>query len=670
MCKVKKIFKCKNLFLVTFLAIAGFFSAGAFVVNKQAEETPVIERADAATTTDTSATKITIVDFYDWSFATLHIWNVNYKTTTLNGSETSKTYGSTELESFLNGNFGSRNDSMDYYTRSKAWKKVSNTEYYIRTTSVVRTHEDTGRQCSDYCFPSFISSFDYQYTNGSTWGDTHSITAGGSKQWRSKFTNYNSDKDYGEATDAVASFTCYTFYVEGKGLKSGRLATDYNQIGYYFYNPTVPAANNGEVFAGWFTNPACTTPYTLSTHSASVTLYAKFLAPKYVYFTDDLSWGGTIQSVSTTGGASVTYDMRGLYQNGSTKWVYYSAIPDNTTSLKFKSSAGKYTSNITVTSSILDDLHAWYPSGSSNPYTANSWTITADRYPLKTGDKVYIYCDGISDTGCGYAAYFFNQCGASVTETIWSSLVTTPVTDAKEAFGVNYKIYEITVPGVNQVWANMIGTRYDTSKTPSTDTWSGCYNRTFDLAMDKEITTLRFKSYNEAKDDRGNKKIDTDENTLYTRKKVYSTIYGYHFLTQTNGVCVQGGGTNLSTLASRWSTLKTEYNSYDTDIQGAIWVASTTGSDNLSKGMARYDYIFHKYGSDVRFDDFIGRGTGDKSPGWIYGSVRSFSPMELIVGESETDSSVILIIIASSISILSITALSVLMIKKRKSKEQ
>lgn len=45
----KKFFNFKSLFLASFLAIAGIFSAGAFVVNEQIKETPVVEKAEAAT---------------------------------------------------------------------------------------------------------------------------------------------------------------------------------------------------------------------------------------------------------------------------------------------------------------------------------------------------------------------------------------------------------------------------------------------------------------------------------------------------------------------------------------------------------------------------------------------------------------------------------------------
>ena len=65
--------------------------------------------------------------------------------------------------------------------------------------------------------------------------------------------------------------------------------------------------------------------------------------------------------------------------------------------------------------------------------------------------------------------------------------------------------------------------------------------------------------------------------------------------------------------------------------------------------------------SSIRYQ--LGRRTGISS----YYSINSFKPYELIVGEDGVDASIILIIVASSISILSITALSVLMVKKKKS---
>ena len=47
MCKVRRFFKVKNFFLISFLAVAGIFSAGAFAVNKQAEDAPIVKESKA-----------------------------------------------------------------------------------------------------------------------------------------------------------------------------------------------------------------------------------------------------------------------------------------------------------------------------------------------------------------------------------------------------------------------------------------------------------------------------------------------------------------------------------------------------------------------------------------------------------------------------------------------
>jgi|GEM_PF-2658800 len=59
-----------------------------------------------------------------------------------------------------------------------------------------------------------------------------------------------------------------------------------------------------------------------------------------------------------------------------------------------------------------------------------------------------------------------------------------------------------------------------------------------------------------------------------------------------------------------------------------------------------------------------------KAGGSYYGAIRSFNPFTLMEGESGDNVTTIIIIIASSVSLLSITALSVLLVKKRKNKEQ
>lgn len=55
-----------------------------------------------------------------------------------------------------------------------------------------------------------------------------------------------------------------------------------------------------------------------------------------------------------------------------------------------------------------------------------------------------------------------------------------------------------------------------------------------------------------------------------------------------------------------------------------------------------------------------------KSSGRTASAIHSFNPFSIMNGESGDNATTIIIIIAASVSLLSITALSVLLVKKRK----
>ena len=676
--------------MVTFLAIAGFFSAGAFVLNKQAEEAPIVDKADAATFDwDGTMTQIKVQDDPG-----------NVRTLKITGTFSyAAGYGTTQRNAFIRAFYEQEWNDWDAQTNMRRYKIVSDTEVYLSAGYVTG---ETG-DYSIFYLPSWITGIQYCYFINNNYvlnfGNLNSFAEYG-KQNNQTYGNIGSVVGKVVTVDDFkydqGSYQMHAV-LGSNGPKSGTVTVNKKYLTKTAtikeetvteYQYKIPSFSSPEEWGGYFrinsswysgtTYSGATSTYTIPTiflsatptdisTTTTVNIVGKYVGGKIIYFTDEYSWGedtkcwyqgGTVESSwpGTT--------MKGMYKNGSNKWVYYIMIPEDTTKIGFDDNGGtgsSQTVDVSLSGVTLDNTNAFYPKDEyqEGKRKVGTWTVTADRNPLFSGEKFYIYRTDKADDS-GYAVYFFNKCGDSTTEYTWSELAT-EVTDAKAAFGTSYKIYEITVPGSNNAWSGLILTRYDSTKTPSTSKWDGKLSQTGDIFP----TTTKWTCAG----------FDSETNVVmgntYERVKVYSTIYGYHVLTQTNGVCVQAGGTNLNTLSGRWTLLKSEYNELDEDIQGAVWKSTTTGSDSLSKGMARYDYIFHKYGSDVRFDDFIGRGSGErKSPGWIYGSVSNFSPMELITGESETDSSVILIIIASSISILSITALSVLMIKKRKSKEQ
>ena len=156
----------------------------------------------------------------------------------------------------------------------------------------------------------------------------------------------------------------------------------------------------------------------------------------------------------------------------------------------------------------------------------------------------------------------------------------------------------------------------------------------------------------------------TGDNYNWGNKSATETAseYGYYFMDQ---ITCDGAG-SITSPSSKWTTVKNTYNNLTTNVQGECWTAAASESgNNIEKAMYRYDYIvfFKKYSG---YDDFINRATNTSGKAF---TINNFKPFELIVNE-ENSISTIIIIIASSVSLLSITALSVLMVKKRKSKEQ
>lgn len=110
-----------------------------------------------------------------------------------------------------------------------------------------------------------------------------------------------------------------------------------------------------------------------------------------------------------------------------------------------------------------------------------------------------------------------------------------------------------------------------------------------------------------------------------------------------------------------------EYQHICKNAQSVIWLANANQNGNdLEKAMSKYEYIILKYGK-TNYPDFITRSSREGSPLKTAGQRVSFSNFAI---NNDISFTTLIIIIASSISLLSITALSVLVIKKRKNKEQ
>ena len=125
-----------------------------------------------------------------------------------------------------------------------------------------------------------------------------------------------------------------------------------------------------------------------------------------------------------------------------------------------------------------------------------------------------------------------------------------------------------------------------------------------------------------------------------------------------------GNYTDKEMCESGWTTLEEYYEQLNVEYKTAIDEASVTDGSNLASALTRYDYIvFHKR---YNVNDFLDR---ENNPTKVFSSsIKTFTPFALL-SESENDLSTIIIIAASSICLLSITALSVLMVRKKKKYE-
>jgi len=130
--------------------------------------------------------------------------------------------------------------------------------------------------------------------------------------------------------------------------------------------------------------------------------------------------------------------------------------------------------------------------------------------------------------------------------------------------------------------------------------------------------------------------------------------YASSFNTAISNVCNDSGNTNVSQLATAWATQKTNFEGLEEYVQ--YWVINGTDSTIVTM-QTKYDYVYGKYGEDIG-EDFL-----DRNPRVLSG-VRSFTPFE-VIGDNDEISSLV-VIIASSIALLSITSLLTLLLKKKK----
>ncbi len=141
--------------------------------------------------------------------------------------------------------------------------------------------------------------------------------------------------------------------------------------------------------------------------------------------------------------------------------------------------------------------------------------------------------------------------------------------------------------------------------------------------------------------------------------------FATNFNSDIGGICKYDESTNKEALASAWGSKSTNFSGLPEYVK--YWLdekEGTASSDsNVTEMFAKYKYVYGKYGTSLSLTDFL----AGKLNAYAFQNYGRVSPFNLI---GEDNFSTVIIVIASSVALLSVTVLSILVIRKRKSKEQ
>lgn len=214
-------------------------------------------------------------------------------------------------------------------------------------------------------------------------------------------------------------------------------------------------------------------------------------------------------------------------------------------------------------------------------------------------------------------------------------------------------LYEYIVPttsagGKSVKWRNYIVLELNEGETTLDSDWSNVKRQTDDCTIDSDFNT-----------------IDTLNKMRNITPRERIIYFSSFFNNELGATCDFDGNTNYSSLKASWTKVNNQYPIDDDSKNIFKLVDKNENGNELEQAAAKYDYIVEKYGSDSsNINNFANRNVVIRPASFL--NVRTIFSFD----NGEASFATIVIIIASSISLLSITALSALVIKKRKTKEQ
>ena len=287
---------------------------------------------------------------------------------------------------------------------------------------------------------------------------------------------------------------------------------------------------------------------------------------------------------------------------------------------------------------------------------------------LCIGDEMYLDLDSAAGTGADkwqntgdlIGAYFFNTSD----DKVYKANFMTNWHDGTN----NTALYEVIFPTLTTGTPNrMVFVNLDSdyrASDPKDGNWwillsDGKYYKVLRQTTDVYIKPSVNSYYLDGTKTASKFNWQEDGTISYDERADY---YGLYF--QGDIGCTYAGTTPPAG-AGRWGNYKSEYGNMCDSIQTIIHdVIADENVAGIKHAMATYDYIVAKPGYD--YEDFINRSTNENSILHNLGLAYQGTLYNTLFQGQDNSSSVIIIIIVSSLSILSITALSIIVVRKRK----
>ncbi|MCR4879845.1 MAG: InlB B-repeat-containing protein, partial [Bacilli bacterium] len=425
-----------------------------------------------------------------------------------------------------------------------------------------------------------------------------------------------------------------TFYVQDLLIKNNQgsnFGANNAKIAVYFYNPVGESSSIHK----WSTEFA-----TLQKSEGGVDLYSLTVP---TYNGHSMKWGGAI---------AVRFASDMTVGNLEAHGFDWCIKKDDNPNMKNGVNPGNFADD----SQNTIQIQYWWGESLPGGYNASgNYTMYIDA-GLASGTGIYVDptnayggWDFKGDTSSYHIyGYFFSIVDGDGEAFNWSA--------AAHKVDGETNLYEIEVPkdrsGNNVEWGKLIvvyspsaGWVTEQNKYQTQDLW-------YSSALQSH-THITFTG-----NSTGELKSEASHDATYT-DATRAERWGTNFL---SNVTCNNGVTAPSTAG--WGTSSTDYSNMSTAARTIVTNSTVGSSTDLQSAVTRYDYIVNKYGSDA-YSDFAHRvGTAN----FAYKSVRGFSPFETLFGGDEESMSSTVIIIASSVSLLSLTALGVLILKKRKAR--